>query len=113
LLQNEAKANCESPNAVALSAKSADGAGARLRRLPVSLLLGNSPRLTGLYQRTAPDELVTHRYNYSVVRLWREGPESHLHAGVALVPPPMLTIVREKSLSGLVQLMAKPLEAHA
>ena len=46
----------------------------------------NSPNLTGLYERQLPDEWVTNRYNYRVIRLWKEDPEEFLSAGVALVP---------------------------
>jgi len=46
----------------------------------------NSPSLTGLYDRHAPDGWLTNRYNYHVVRLWKEDPEQFLSAGAALVP---------------------------
>ena len=41
-----------------------------------------------------PDGWLTNRYNYRVVRLWEEDPESYLTAGVNLVPLAPLTNVR-------------------
>ncbi len=66
----------------------------------------NSPSLTGGYERQLPDGWLTNRYNYRVLRLWKEDPEAYLTAGVRLVPLAPLTDVREPDLPGLVQRMA-------
>ncbi|HKI19974.1 MAG TPA: hypothetical protein VKA15_18945 [Isosphaeraceae bacterium] len=80
---------------------------------PVALCKeANSPSLTGLYERQAPDGWVTNRYNYRVVRLWKEDPEQYLNAGVALVPLATLADVQEESLPELVQRMAARINAE-
>jgi len=72
----------------------------------------NSPSLTGIYERKAPDGSVINRYNYRVVRIWKEDPESYLSAGVALVPLAPLADVKEESLPDLVQRMAPRINAE-
>ncbi len=67
----------------------------------------NSPRLTGLYERQAPDGSSINRYNYRVVRLWTEDPDQYLNAAITLVPLAPLTDVKEESLRELVQRMAE------
>ncbi len=67
----------------------------------------NSPSLTGAYERQLPDGWLTNRYNYRVLRLWKEDPESYLTAGVGLVPLAPLTDVPEAGLPGLVRRMAE------
>jgi predicted transposase YdaD len=67
----------------------------------------NSPSLTGVYQRLMPDGRLTNRYDYQVVRLWREEVEPYLTAGVGLVPLAPLTKVNKRDLPGLVRRMAE------
>jgi len=55
-------------------------------------------RLDRFYKRQLPDGWQTNRYNYRVVRLWMEDPESYLTAGVGLVPLAPLTEVSEEDL---------------
>ena len=55
----------------------------------------NSPGLTGSYERQLPDGWITNRYNFRVVRLWEEDPETYLNAGISLVPLAPLTDVTE------------------
>jgi len=55
--------------------------------LTVLILLrkqADSPKITGCREYALPDGQVTSRYNYQVVRLWREDPETFLTAGVCL-----------------------------
>src|SRR5262249_31234471 len=68
----------------------------------------NSPALTGVYERRMPDGRPTNRYDYQVVRLWREPVEPYLAASVGLVPlAPLapLADVGEADLPGLVRRM--------
>ena len=55
--------------------------------------------------RKMPDGWLTNRYNYRVVRLWREDPEPYLSGGVNLVPLAPLANVTEGELPGLVERM--------
>src|SRR5262245_57351783 len=81
--------------------------------LPVLTLLvllckeANSPNLTGVYDRQLPDGTLTNRYNYRVVRLWQEDPESYLTAGVNLVPLVPLTDVAAADLPAVLHRMAE------
>jgi hypothetical protein len=72
----------------------------------------NSPSLTGTYERQLPDGWQTNRYNYRVVRLWQEDPDSYLNAGVNLVPLAPLTNVPEESVPDLVRRMAARINAE-
>jgi predicted transposase YdaD len=77
--------------------------------LTVLILLhkrADSPGLTGSYERVLPDGSLANRYNYRVVRLWQEDPETYLDGGVNLVPLAPLTDVTEADLPGLVRRMA-------
>ncbi len=80
--------------------------------LPVLTILvllrkeANSPSLTGVYERKLPDGQMTNRYDYRVVRLWREDAESFLTAGIGLVPLAPLSNVSEKDLPALIHRMA-------
>ncbi len=80
--------------------------------LPVLTILvllrpeANSPSLTGSYERRMPDGRLTNRYDYHVVRLWREDGEAYLNASVGLVPLAPLTNVPESVLPRLVRRMA-------
>jgi hypothetical protein len=67
----------------------------------------NSPSLTGAYERQLPDGWLTNRYNYRVIRLWKEDPEHYLTAGVGLVPLAPLTDVAETALPGVIRRMAE------
>ena len=83
--------------------------------LTVLLLLckeANSPGLTGVYERQLPDGWQTNRYNYRVVRLWEEDPESYLTAGVNLVPLAPLANVTAEALPGLVRRMAARIDSE-
>ncbi len=78
--------------------------------LTVLILLrkeANSPGLSGLYERALPDGRRVNRYDYDVVRLWKEEPESFLNAGVGLVPLAPLTNVSEPELPGLIARMSE------
>ena len=66
----------------------------------------NSPSLTGVYERFLPDGRPTNRYDYQVVRLWKEPADSFLNAGVDLVPLAPLADVEEQQLPELVRKMA-------
>ena len=89
-------------------------------RLPVLTVLvllrpdANSPSLTGTFELSMPDGWQTNRYNYRVVRLWQEDPESYLTGGVNLVPLAPLTNVpdAEEELRGLVRHMAERINAE-
>jgi hypothetical protein len=73
----------------------------RRHGLPVLTILillrkeANSPSIDGRFERRLPDGWLTNRYNYRVIRLWEEDPESYLTAGVNLVPLVPLTKVGE------------------
>ena len=89
----------------------------RLAVLTVLVLLrpdANSPSLTGTFESPMPDGWQTNRYNYRVVRLWQEGPESYLTGGVNLVPLAPLTNVpdAEEELRGQVRHMAERINAE-
>ena len=81
-------------------------------RIPVLTVLvllrreANSPGLTGQFEIRLPDGLVANQYNYRVVRIWQEDPETYLTSGVNLVPLAPLTNVTEKALPEVVQRMA-------
>ncbi len=82
----------------------------KLPVLTVLILLhkgANSPNLTGRYERQLPDGSVTNCYNYRVVRLWEEDPESYLTGGVNLVPLAPLTNVSEGDLPEVIDRMAE------
>jgi predicted transposase YdaD len=66
----------------------------------------NSPSLTGVYERFLPDGRPTNRYDYQVVRLWKEPADSFLNVGVELVPLAPLSDVEEQQLPELVHKMA-------
>jgi predicted transposase YdaD len=72
----------------------------------------NSPSLTGSFEINMPDGWLTNRYNYRVVRLWREDPEPYLTAGVNLVPLVPLTNVTEAVVPALVERMAERINAE-
>jgi len=72
----------------------------------------NSPGLTGVYERQLPDGWQTNRYNYRVVRLWREDPEPYVTAGVNLVPLAPLANVTVEALPGLVRRMAARIDSE-
>jgi predicted transposase YdaD len=72
----------------------------------------NSPNLTGAYERQLPDGWLTNRYNYRVVRLWKEDPERYLTAGVGLVPLAPLTDMSEAALPGVMRRMADRINAE-
>jgi hypothetical protein len=74
----------------------------------------NSPSLTGVYERFLPDGRLANRYDYQVVRLWKEPADSFLNAGVDLVPLAPLANISKEQLPELVRKMAErinPLEA--
>ena len=66
----------------------------------------NSPSLSGTLERRTPDGRLVNRYDYQVVRLWREGPEPLLTGGVGLVPLAPLADVEPPGLPALVRRMA-------
>ena len=72
----------------------------------------NSPSLKGSYVRQLPDGWVTNRYNFQVVRLWKESPEPYLNAGIGLVPLAPLTKVSRADLPGVVRRMAGRINAE-
>jgi len=89
----------------------------RHRRAVLTVLVllrreANSPSLTGAFEIRMPDGWETNRYNYRVVRLWGEDPESYLTAGVNLVPLAPLTDVNEDDMPGLVQRMNERISAE-
>jgi hypothetical protein len=66
----------------------------------------NSPALTGSLERRLPDGRLTNRYDYQVVRLWREPAEPFLTGSVGLLPLAPLADVEPTDLPALVQRMA-------
>src|SRR5262245_25243138 len=72
----------------------------------------NSPGLTGTYQRPLPGGWPTNWYNFRVVRLWEEDPESFLTAGIGLVPLAPLTSVSEGDVPGVVRRMVERINAE-
>ena len=70
----------------------------------------NSPSLTGSYDRQLPDGWLTNRYNFRVVRLWDEDPETYLNAGISLVPLAPMTNVPEADLAGVIWRMAERID---
>jgi len=90
----------------------------RRHKLPVLTVLillrreANSPGLKGTFKILMPDGFRTNLYNYRIVRVWNEDPESYLTAGVNLVPMAPLANVPGKALSGLVQRMAARINAE-
>ncbi len=83
--------------------------------LTVLILLckeANSPGLTGRYERQLPDGWLTNRYNFRVVRLWEEDPETYLKAGISLVPLAPLANVTEADLPGLIRRMEEEIDAQ-
>ncbi len=83
--------------------------------LTVLILLrreANSPSLKGTFEILMPDGFRTNLYNYRIVRVWKEDPESYLNAGVNLVPLAPLANVPAEALPGLVQRMATRINAE-
>jgi predicted transposase YdaD len=72
----------------------------------------NSPGLTGSYERELPDGWITNQYNYRVVRLWEEDPETYLNAGISLVPLAPLTDVTEAGLPAVIRRMEERINAE-
>ena len=64
-----------------------------------------------MYERFLPDGRPTNRYNYQIIRLWKEPVDSFLNAGVELVPLAPLADVPEQQLPELVQKMADRINA--
>ena len=60
-----------------------------------------------------PDGLRTNHYNYKVVRLWQEGPELYLTAGIDLLPLVPLTAVDAAEHPSLVQRMGDRIDQEA
>jgi predicted transposase YdaD len=81
-------------------------------KLPVLTVLfllrreANSPSLKGTFKILMPHGFRTNLYNYRIVRLWKEDPDSYLTAGVNLVPLAPLANVPAKALPGMVRRMA-------
>jgi predicted transposase YdaD len=71
----------------------------------------NSPSFTGVYERFLPDGRLANRYDYQVVRLWKERVGSFLDAEAELVPLAPLADVQESQLPELVQKMAERINA--
>ncbi len=66
----------------------------------------NSPSFTGKHERFLPDGRLVNRYDYQVVKLWKEPADSFLNAGVELVPLAPLSDVAEQQLPDLIHRMA-------
>jgi predicted transposase YdaD len=71
----------------------------------------NSPGLVGTYERHAPNGRRTNWYNFEVVRLWEEDPDSFLTASVVLVPLAPLTDVSEDALPDLIRRMTARIDS--
>lgn len=86
--------------------------------LPVLTILvlvrkeANSPNLVGTYERHAPNGRRTNWYNFEVVRLWEEDPDSFLTASVVLVPLAPLTDVSEDALPDLIRRMTARIDSE-
>jgi predicted transposase YdaD len=72
----------------------------------------NSPGLVGTYERHAPNGSRTNWYNFEVVRLWEEDPDSFLTASVVLVPLAPLTDVSEDALPDLIRRMTARIDSE-
>jgi predicted transposase YdaD len=72
----------------------------------------NSPVLVGTYERHAPNGRRTNWYNFEVVRLWEEDPDSFLTASVVLVPLTPLTDVLEDALPDLIRRMTARIDSE-
>jgi predicted transposase YdaD len=90
----------------------------RRHSLPVLTVLillrreANSPSFTGSFEICTPDGWQTNRYNYRVVRMWTEDPESYLTSGINLVPLAPLTNLTEADLPSLVHRMEARISAE-
>lgn len=87
----------------------------KLPVLTVLILLrreANSPGFKGSFETRMPDGYQTNLYNYRIVRVWNEDPESYLTAEVNLVPLAPLANVPEKTPPGVVQRMAARINAE-
>ena len=69
----------------------------------------NMPGLKGKLERRLPDGTVVSRYNYRVVRLWKQEVETFLTSGASLLPLAPLANVREADLPGVVRRMSERL----
>jgi hypothetical protein len=69
----------------------------------------DSPQLTGLYERSFPDEAAYLTFRYQVVRVWRLPPEPLLTGGLALLPLAPISAVTEAELPGIIQRMGRRL----
>jgi predicted transposase YdaD len=87
----------------------------RLPVLTVLMLLrreANSPSFKGTFKILMPDGFRTNLYNYRIVRVWKDDPESYLTAGVNLVPLAPLANVPAQALPGMVRRMAARINAE-
>jgi predicted transposase YdaD len=85
----------------------------RLPVLTVLILLrreANSPGFKGTFEILMPDSYRTNLYNYRIVRVWNEDPESYLTAEVNLVPLAPLADVPEDALPGSEEVASRLLE---
>jgi len=83
-----------------------------LRVRSVAILLqpeANSPQLTGVYERSFPDEDSYLLFRYQVVRVWQLPPEPLLTGSVALLPLAPISAVTAAELPGIIQHMEQRL----
>jgi hypothetical protein len=72
----------------------------------------DSPRLTGFYEQSFPDEEAYLRFRYAVVRVWQLAPEPLLSSGLALLPLAPISAVTEAELPGIIKRMEQRLSSR-
>jgi hypothetical protein len=72
----------------------------------------DSPRLTGAYEQSFPDEEPYLTFRYAVVRVWQLPPESLLTGGLALLPLAPISAVTEAELPGIIKRMEQRLSSR-
>ena len=84
----------------------------RRHKLPVLSIIvllrddADMPALTGQFERLLPDGNFTSRYNYRVLRVWNEEPDSFLKAGLALLPLAPLAKIDKTQAKSLIRQIA-------
>jgi hypothetical protein len=72
----------------------------------------DSPQLTGVYERSFPDEEPYLTFRYAVVRVWQLPPEPLVSGGLALLPLAPICAVTEAELPGIIKRMEERLSSR-
>lgn len=72
----------------------------------------DSPQLTGVYERSFPNEEPYLTFRYAVVRVWQLPPKSLLSGGLALLPLAPISAVTEAELPGIIKRMEERLSSR-